>query len=60
MHAHFSASFEPFRIPTTRSMVGFVGYHAVVESGVILKPGLCPFCLWDFFGSNSIDIRMHQ
>ena len=60
MHAHFSALFEPFHTPLTHTLVGFVGYHAIVEIGVILKHGLCPFCLWDFFCSNSIDVHMHQ
>jgi hypothetical protein len=37
----------------------FIGYQAIVSTGVIVKPGFCPFCMWD--GSiSSIDEWMHQ
>ena len=53
---HFSEWFEP-----TRDATDLIEYSATIATGVIFKPGLCPFCLWDVFGEcRGLDRRFHQ
>jgi hypothetical protein len=66
IHSHFCqfcAWFEPFALPSHEAPITetFIGYHAIVSTGIILKPSFCPSCVWDVFGDVSkIDEQMHQ
>ena len=41
-------------------MKTFIGYHAIISTGIILKPGFCPFCVWDAFRELfKINEQMH-
>jgi hypothetical protein len=54
--SHFSEWFEP-----TREATNLIEYNATVNTGIIFKPGLCPFCLWDVFGEcRGLDQCFHQ
>lgn len=55
---HFCSMFKLFIAPTSRNPDNFIGYDAIVNTGVVHKPATCPFCVWD--ESLRIEVRMHQ
>ncbi|KAH7917019.1 hypothetical protein BV22DRAFT_1052748 [Leucogyrophana mollusca] len=60
---HLSQHFDEIYKPHARGHDSSVnplyeGYMATVKTGVIYKPAICPFCLWD--EGLSIAVRMHQ
>ncbi len=56
---HIITWYLPHKLPNAMPpSIPYPGYNTQISTGLVTKPGICPFCLWD--ASQPADIRLNQ